>query len=117
MHQPKGPTDICYAHLCLHKLNIYRSGGDIARSLYFIFLTSHLASMTEMASAKGRANYKVALLIEAIEQKLHQGTLGWKEVAALYQFRSQEGFTGLCECEEALDRKALQKVQKALGRH
>ena len=44
-----------------------------------------------MPRAKGKANYKVELLIEVIEEKLPQGALGWQEVAALYQFLSQEG--------------------------
>ncbi len=39
---------------------------------------------------KGKANYKVGLLIEVVEEKLPQGALGWQEVAALYHFRSQE---------------------------
>ncbi len=43
-----------------------------------------------MPRGKGKANYKVGLLIEVIEEKLPQGSLGWQEVAALYQFRSQE---------------------------
>ena len=44
-----------------------------------------------MPRKQGTANYKVDLLIEVVEEKLPQGTLGWQEVAALYQFRSQEG--------------------------
>jgi hypothetical protein len=44
-----------------------------------------------MPRAKGKASYKVELLIEVIEEKLPQGALGWQEVAALYQFCSQEG--------------------------
>jgi hypothetical protein len=43
-----------------------------------------------MPRARGKANYKVELLIEVVEEKLPQGALGWQEVAALYQFRSQE---------------------------
>ena len=44
-----------------------------------------------MPRGKGKANYKVGLLIEVVEQKLPQGALGWQEVAALYHVRSQEG--------------------------
>ena len=43
-----------------------------------------------MPRGKGKANYKVAILIEVVEEKLPQGALGWQEVAALYHFRSQE---------------------------
>ncbi len=43
-----------------------------------------------MPRGRGKANYKVGLLIEVVEEKLPQGSLGWQEVAALYQFRSQE---------------------------
>ena len=43
-----------------------------------------------MPRGKGKANYKVGLLIEVVEQKLPQGALGWQEVAALYHVRSQE---------------------------
>jgi hypothetical protein len=43
-----------------------------------------------MPRARGKANYKVELLIDVVEEKLPQGALGWQEVAALYQFRSQE---------------------------
>jgi hypothetical protein len=43
-----------------------------------------------MPRGKGKANYKVGLLIEVVKEKLPQGSLGWQEVAALYQFRSQE---------------------------
>jgi hypothetical protein len=42
-----------------------------------------------MARAKGKANCKVAILIEVIEEKLPQGAMGWQEVAALYQFWAQ----------------------------
>ncbi len=37
-----------------------------------------------MPRGKGKANYKVGLLIEVAEEKLPQGCLGWQEVAALY---------------------------------
>jgi hypothetical protein len=43
-----------------------------------------------MPRGKGKANYKVGLLIEVVEEKLPQGSLGWQEVAVLYQFQSQE---------------------------
>ncbi len=43
-----------------------------------------------MPRARGKANYKVELLISIIEEKLPQGSMGWQEVAALYQLRSQE---------------------------
>jgi hypothetical protein len=41
-----------------------------------------------MPRGKGKANYKVGLLKEVVEEKLHQGALGWQEV--LYQFWLQE---------------------------
>jgi hypothetical protein len=44
-----------------------------------------------MPRIKGKANYKVGLLIEVVEEKLPQGAIGWQEVAAVYHFRSQEG--------------------------
>ncbi len=43
-----------------------------------------------MPRGKGKANYKVGLLIEVVKEKLPQGALGWQEVASLYHFRSQE---------------------------
>jgi hypothetical protein len=43
-----------------------------------------------MPRAQGKANYKVELLIDVVEEKLPQCALGWQEVATLYQFRSQE---------------------------
>ncbi len=42
-----------------------------------------------MHKGRGKAN-KVGLLIEVVEEKLPQGSFGWQEVTALYQFRSQE---------------------------
>ncbi len=42
-----------------------------------------------MPRGKGKANYKVGLLIEVVEEKLPQGALGWQEVAAVHHFRSQ----------------------------
>jgi hypothetical protein len=43
-----------------------------------------------MPRAKGKVNYKVATLIEVVEEKLPNGAPGWREVAALYQNRSRE---------------------------
>jgi hypothetical protein len=56
--------------------------GGVVRSLSLIF---------QMPRKQGTANYKVDLLIDIIEEKLPQGALGWQEVAALYQFHTQEG--------------------------
>jgi hypothetical protein len=43
-----------------------------------------------MPRAQGKANYKVELLIDIVEEKSPQVALGCHEVATLYQFRSQE---------------------------
>ncbi len=48
----------------------------------FYFLTVFLKNMPR---ARSKANYKVELLISIIEEKLPQGSMGWQEVAALYQ--------------------------------
>jgi hypothetical protein len=47
-------------------------------------------SSVAMAKGRGKVNYKVDPLIEVVEEKLIQGSLGWQEVAALYQVRTQE---------------------------
>jgi hypothetical protein len=44
-----------------------------------------------MPRSKGKANYKVDLLILVVEEKLPNGAQAWQEVAALYQARSGEG--------------------------
>jgi hypothetical protein len=43
-----------------------------------------------MPRSKGKANYKVDLLILVVEEKLPNGAHAWQEVAALYQARSRE---------------------------
>jgi len=43
-----------------------------------------------MPRTKGRVNYNIPKLIEVIEEKLPQGAMGWQEVSALYQLRTQE---------------------------
>jgi hypothetical protein len=43
-----------------------------------------------MPRAKGRANYKVDVLILVVEELLSNGTQGWQEAATLYQHRSGE---------------------------
>jgi hypothetical protein len=43
-----------------------------------------------MPRSKGKANYKVDLLILVVEEKLPNGAQAWQEVAALYQARSGE---------------------------
>ncbi len=43
-----------------------------------------------MPRGRGKANYKVSLLIEVVEEKLPQGAIGRQSVAAMYHFRSQE---------------------------
>jgi hypothetical protein len=47
--------------------------------------------MVTMPRSKGKANYKVDLLILVVEEKLPNGAQAWQEVAALYQARSGEG--------------------------
>jgi len=43
-----------------------------------------------MPRSKGKANYKVDVLILVVEEKLPNGAHAWQEVAALYQARSGE---------------------------
>jgi len=46
--------------------------------------------MVTMPRSKGKANYKVDVLILIVEEKLPNGAHAWQEVAALYQARSGE---------------------------
>jgi hypothetical protein len=46
--------------------------------------------MVTMPRSKGKANYKVDVLILIVEEKLPNGAHVWQEVAALYQARSGE---------------------------
>jgi hypothetical protein len=44
----------------------------------------------DMARGAGKVNNNDKHLIDVVEEKLPQGALGWQEVAALYQVRTQE---------------------------
>jgi hypothetical protein len=46
--------------------------------------------MVTMPRLKGKANYKVDMLILVVEEMLPSGAQAWQEVAALYQARSSE---------------------------
>jgi hypothetical protein len=46
--------------------------------------------MVTLPRSKGKANYKVDILILVVEEKLPNGAQAWQEVAALYQARSGE---------------------------
>ena len=43
-----------------------------------------------MPRMKGKVNYNIPKIIEVIEEKLPQGSMGWQEVSALYQLRTRE---------------------------
>ena len=43
-----------------------------------------------MPRAKGKANYKMEVFIQAVEELLPNGAQGWTEVARLYQGRTGE---------------------------
>jgi hypothetical protein len=46
--------------------------------------------MATMPRSKGKANYKVGMLILVVEEMLPNGAEAWQEVAALYHAWSSE---------------------------
>ena len=48
------------------------------------------STMLKMPRAKGKANYKVDIIIQVVESVLPNGMQSWQEVATIYQHRSGE---------------------------
>lgn len=76
---------------------------SILQSLFNRFLKKNL-------EGRDKANNKVEFLIGIIEEKLPQGSMGWQEVAAIYQFQSQKNVP--CD-HENIRRQWMQQLMDA----